>query len=240
MTVLVASDWHLGPGSPRAHGRLARAFLALARREGARVVLNGDVFDALTWGTARAEAAHPLVVADIAALAAEGRLLRTRGNHDPATGDERVALEVPGLGRVLVVHGHEVDPISRSLAGRLGAEITRRFGRALAVRLAARLAEGSARLVAGRRMEAEFRRRALALVVREGFDLGVFGHVHAAHAAPGDRSAHAGALLGDTLTFLELGPGGPRLRALHGGEALGAGAGGPSPRAAAPPGEPAR
>jgi UDP-2,3-diacylglucosamine pyrophosphatase LpxH len=232
VTVLVASDWHLGPGSPRAHGRLARAFLALARREGARVVLNGDVFDALSWGAARAESAHPLVVADIEALAADGRLLRTRGNHDPATGEARVVLEVPGLGRVLVVHGHEVDPISSSVAGRLGAEITRRFGRLLAVRLAARLAEGSARLVAGRRMEAEFRRRALALVVREGFDLGVFGHVHAAHAAPGERYANAGALLGDTLTFLELGPAGPRLRVLRGGGERAGGAGEPPARAA--------
>ncbi|HEY6099109.1 MAG TPA: metallophosphoesterase [Anaeromyxobacter sp.] len=214
MKVLVASDWHLRPGSPEAHARLARAFLALARGEGARVVLNGDVFDDLFSGGGRAEAAHPLVARDIEALAREGRLLRTRGNHDPAAGEDRAVLEVPGAGRVLVVHGHQVDPISRSPAGRLGDALSRRFGRSLAVRGAARLAERAARAAAGRPMVAAFRRRALALVEREGFDLGVFGHVHVPHARAGDRYANAGALLGEALTFLELGPAGPRLRAL--------------------------
>jgi UDP-2,3-diacylglucosamine pyrophosphatase LpxH len=222
VTVLVASDWHLAPGSPAAHARMARAFLALARREGADVVLNGDVFDALFSGPGRAEAAHPRVVEDIEALAADGRLVRTRGNHDPDAGAPRVALEVPGVGRVLVSHGHEVDPIARSAAGRLGAEISRRFGRTWPVRESARLAERAARAVAGARMAEEFRRRALALVLREGFDLGVFGHVHVPHLVPGDRYANAGALVGDTLTFLELGAGGPRLRILRGGDEVAA------------------
>jgi UDP-2,3-diacylglucosamine pyrophosphatase LpxH len=215
VTVLVASDWHLSPGSPPAHARLARDFLALVRAEGARVVLNGDVFDALFHGPGRAEAAHPLVVRDIEALATEGRLLRTRGNHDPEAGVERAVLDVHGVGRVLVMHGHQVDPISRSAAGRLGDAISRRFGRTAAVRWAARLAEEGARALAGERLASAFRRRALALVAREGFDLGVFGHVHVAHARPGDRYANAGALLGEELQFLELGAAGIRLRALR-------------------------
>jgi predicted phosphodiesterase len=217
MKVLVASDWHLAPGSPPAHAPLARAFLALARREGARVVLNGDVFDELFSGPGRAEAAHPAVTADLAALAAAGRLLRTKGNHDPGAGDARAVLEVAGVGRVLVAHGHEVDPIARSAAGRLGGAISRRWGRTGAVRLAARIAEGTARALAGRRLVDEFGRRARAVVVREGFDLGVFGHVHVAHAARGDPYANAGALLGERLTFLELGPAGLRLRVLRAG-----------------------
>jgi UDP-2,3-diacylglucosamine pyrophosphatase LpxH len=215
VTLLVASDWHLSPRSPAAHARLARDFLALARAEGARVVLNGDVFDDLFSGPGRAEAAHPEVVRDIGALAAEGRLVRTRGNHDPASGEERVVLEVPGAGRVLVLHGHQVDPVSRTPLGRLGAAVSRRYGRTLAVRWAARLAEEGARALAGGRMASVFRRRALALVVREGFDLGVFGHVHVAHAVPGDRYANAGALLGEVLQFLELRTGGARLRSLR-------------------------
>jgi UDP-2,3-diacylglucosamine pyrophosphatase LpxH len=215
VTFLVASDWHLSPRSPAAHGRLAREFLALARAEGARVVLNGDVFDELFSGPGRAEAAHPEVVRDLEALAAEGRLVRTRGNHDPSTGDERAVLEVPGAGRVLVLHGHQVDPLAASPAGRLGDAVSRRLGRTLAVRWAARLAEEGARALAGGAMASAFRRRALALVVREGFDLGVFGHVHVAHAVPGDRYANAGALRGAALPFLELGPAGPRLRSLR-------------------------
>jgi predicted phosphodiesterase len=212
VTVLVASDWHLSPGSPPAHAALAREFLALARAEGARVILNGDVFDELFSGPGRAEAAHAPVVRDIAALAAAGALLRTRGNHDPAAGDERAVVDVPGMGRVLVVHGHQLDPFARSAAGRLGDAISRRFGRLAAVRWAARLADEGARAVAEGSMVALFRRRALALVEREGFVVGVFGHVHVAHAARGDRYANAGSLRGEVLEFLELGPAGVRLR----------------------------
>jgi predicted phosphodiesterase len=227
VTVLVASDWHLGPRSPPAHARLAREFLAVARAEGVRVILNGDVFDDLFSGPGRAEAAHPEVVRELEALAAEGRLLRTRGNHDPRAGEDRVELEIPGAGRVLVIHGHQVDPLSRSPLGRLGDAISRRFGRTPLVRGAAAAAEGAARALAGRRIAAAFRERALALVVREGFDLGVFGHVHVGHAAPGDRYANAGSLSGEVLEFLELGPPGPRLRALRGGAAARAVAPGP-------------
>jgi hypothetical protein len=44
-----------------------------------------------------------------------------------------------------------------------------------------------------------------------GHALGVFGHVHRAHLAAGDRYANAGWLHGETLEWLELGPAGPRL-----------------------------
>ena len=99
--------------------------------------------------------------------------------------------------------------------GRLGDAISRRFGRLALVRGAARLAETSVRALAGDRVVALFRARCLALVEQEGFELGVFGHVHVPHLAPGDRYANAGALSGDALHYLELGPSGPRLGALH-------------------------
>jgi UDP-2,3-diacylglucosamine pyrophosphatase LpxH len=211
----VASDWHLAPGSPAVHGRLARAFLVRARAEGASVVLNGDAFDDLFTGGGRAEAAHPLVVAELEALRREGRLRRTRGNHDPDAGEERVVLDVPGTGRVLVAHGHAADPVNASALGRLGDGISRRFGRFGVVRGAAWFAEAAARAVAEDWMVATFRRRCLAEVEREGFALGVFGHVHRAHLAPGDRYANAGSLHGEALEYLELGPGGPRLAVLR-------------------------
>jgi UDP-2,3-diacylglucosamine pyrophosphatase LpxH len=211
----IAGDWHLAPGSPPLHAALARAFLVRAREDGARVVLNGDVFDDLFAGPGVAEGAHPLVVGELDALARAGRLLRTRGNHDPDAGAARLVLDVPGTGRVLVEHGHAADPVSSSALGRLGDGISRRFGRLAVVRAAAAAAEAIARASAGERMLAVFRRRCLARVEREGFDLGVFGHVHAPHLARGDRYANAGSLAGDALEYLELGPGGPRLRVLR-------------------------
>lgn len=223
----IASDWHLAPASPAVHARLARAFLAGARADGASVVLNGDAFDDLFTDGGRAEAAHPLVVAELEALRREGRLQRTRGNHDPDAGADRVVLDVPGTGRVLVAHGHAEDPVNASALGRLGDGISRRFGRLALVRGAAWLAEAAARAVAEDWMVETFRRRCLAAVEREGFALGVFGHVHRPHLAPGDRYANAGSLHGETLEYLELGPGGPRLAALRAADL---------PAAAIPPG----
>ncbi len=216
MTVYrIASDWHLSPGSPAVHARLARAFLARARADGVHVILNGDVFEDLFSGPGRAEAAHAPVLAEIAALRRAGRLDRTRGNHDPEPGEERIVLQVPGTGRVLVAHGHALDPVNASLLGRLGDGISRRFGRFGPVRGAAWLAEAAVRALAGQQVVALFRARCLALVEREGFDLGVFGHVHVPHLSAGDRYANAGALADDALHYLELGPSGPRLAALH-------------------------
>jgi UDP-2,3-diacylglucosamine pyrophosphatase LpxH len=226
--VRIASDWHLAPRSPAAHARLARAFLAAARADAARVILNGDVFDDLFAGPGRAEAAHPEIATEIAALAAEGRLVRTRGNHDPDAGPDQVAIEVPGAGRVLVMHGHTADPVNGSAIGRLGDGISRRFGRLAVVRGAAWLAEAAARALLERRMVGIFRERCLAVVVREGCDLGVFGHVHAPHLAAGDRYANAGALHDDRLEYLELDGTGPRLAALRESDLSGGGEGLPS------------
>ena len=211
----IASDWHLAPDSPAAHGRLARTFLEAALAADARVVLNGDVFDDLFAGPGRGEAAHPEVARALRALEARRRLARTRGNHDPDAGDERVELDWPGLGRVLVAHGHAADPVSASAVGRLGDAISRRFGRLGVVRGAAWLAETAARAVAEDWMVATFRRRCLALVERGGYAFGVFGHVHAAHLAPGDRYANAGALRTDGLEYLVLAADGPRLAVLR-------------------------
>lgn len=204
MTFLVASDWHLSPESPPLHGRLACAFLARARARGATVVLNGDILEDVFSGPERAAEAHPLVLAHMDALAREGRLRRTRGNHDPAGGEERIVLEVPGVGTVLVAHGDEADPLSRSAVGRLGDAISRRAGRLPPVRAAARLAERLARGLAEERMLALFRVRCLRLVAREGCSRGIFGHVHRAYAAPGDPYANAGALAGGSLSYVAL------------------------------------
>jgi UDP-2,3-diacylglucosamine pyrophosphatase LpxH len=215
VTWLVTGDWHLSPRSPALHRRLACAFLAGARAAGATVVLNGDVFEELFFGPA-ARAAHAPVRAAMDALSAEGRLLRLGGNHDPAAGGDRLVLEVPALGRVLVAHGHQVDPIHRSPLGRVGDAVSRRFGRLPATRAAARIAERLARSIAGERMTATFRRRCLALVDAERCALGVFGHVHAPHLAPGDRYLNHGGLLGGALTCVALGPEGARLLCISG------------------------
>lgn len=211
----IAGDWHLGPESPRVHARLALAFLEAARTGGAQVVLNGDVFDDLFAGAGRAEAAHPAVSAAIAALAAEGRLRRTRGNHDPDGGPERLVVDLAGIGRVLVAHGHSLDPINSSPLGRLGDAISRRFGRSSLVRGAARLAERAARALAEERMISTFRRRCLRAIEAGGFALGVFGHVHRASAADGDRYVNAGALHEDRLEYAVLDGRGARIERLH-------------------------
>ena len=207
----IASDWHLSPRSPTLHGLLAAEFLRRARAEGASVILNGDVFDDLFAGPGRSERAHPRVAAEVEALLSQGRLRRTSGNHDPDAGEERVVLAWAGLGRVLVAHGHAADPVSRSWLGRLGDGISRRYGRLAPVRGAAALAEAATRGLAGRHLEEIFRTRCLALLAREGCDLGIFGHLHLPHLAPGDRYANCGSLRKQALEYLELGPDGPRL-----------------------------
>lgn len=215
MTWLVASDWHLSPASPAGHGCLALAFLEGARASGAGIVLAGDVFDALFFGRARAEASHPEVAAAVASLAAAGRLRRLAGNHDPGAGDARLVLEIQGIGRVLVAHGHAHDPISSSPWGRLGDGISRHLGRVAAVRGAAGAVEWAARRLAGARMAAVFRARCLAEVERGGYDLGVFGHVHVPHVVRGDRYANCGAMSGGSLSYLALDGEGPRLGAVQ-------------------------
>jgi hypothetical protein len=211
----IASDWHLAPDDPPVRGRLARAFLERAGAAGVEVILNGDIFDDLFAGPGRAQAAHPEVAAAIAALQAAGRLRRTSGNHDPDAGPERIVVERPGTGRVLVAHGHSLDPINSSPLGRLGDGISRRFGRTALVRGAAKLAEAVARRVAGERMVAIFRGRCLRAVAEGSFDLGLFGHVHRAHRVAGDRYANAGALDDDRLEYAVFDDRGVRLESLR-------------------------
>lgn len=213
--IWIASDWHLGPSSPAVHGRLALAFLERAREAGVELILNGDVFDDLFEGPGRAQAAQPRVAEAIAALQGSGRLRRTGGNHDPDAGPERLVLGIPGVGRVLVAHGHALDPLAASPVGRLGDAISRRFGRTRLVRGAARLAEAGARTLAGERMVGLFRARCLEAVTRGGFDLGVFGHVHRAHALARDRYVNAGALRDDALEYAVLDARGARIERLH-------------------------
>ncbi|HYD41602.1 MAG TPA: metallophosphoesterase [Anaeromyxobacter sp.] len=210
----IASDWHLAPRSPPADGRLAVAFLRRARADGASVILNGDVFDDLFAGAGCGARAHPDVVAELEGLRGEGRLRRLRGNHDPAGGEARVVLEWPAVGRVVVTHGDGIDPLHRSWLGRLGHAISLRAGSFRLVRLAMALAEVTARALLGRRILQGFRTRCIELVAREACALGVFGHVHAQHLAPGDPYANAGWLHGGRLEYLELGPEGARLRVL--------------------------
>lgn len=210
----IASDWHLGPDVPAAHARLALAFLERARAAGVELILNGDVFDDLFAGPGRAQAAHPGVAAILSSLEAAGRLRRTGGNHDPGAGPERIVVERPRVGRLLVTHGHALDPINASPIGRLGDAISRHFGRAPLVRGAARLAERVARSLAEEQMIAVFRARCLRAVAAGGFDLGVFGHVHRAHLVPGDPYVNAGSLGDEGLDYVVMDGGGARLERL--------------------------
>jgi UDP-2,3-diacylglucosamine pyrophosphatase LpxH len=210
----IASDWHLGPDGPAAHAGLALAFLERARAAGVELILNGDVFDDLFAGPGRAQAAHPGVTAVISSLETAGRLRRTCGNHDPAAGPERIVVERPGVGRLLVSHGHALDPINASPIGRLGDAISRHFGRTPLVRGAARLAEVVARSLAEDQMIAVFRARCLRAVAAGGFDLGIFGHVHRAHLVAGDPYVNAGSLGDRGLDYVVLDGRGARLERL--------------------------
>jgi UDP-2,3-diacylglucosamine pyrophosphatase LpxH len=212
--VRIASDWHLAPRTPPLDARLAIAFLRRARADGAAVILNGDVFDDLYAGKRRCERAHPEVVAELARLRADERLLRIRGNHDPDAGADQVVLERPGLGRVVVAHGDRIDPLHQSWLGRLGHRLSERLGRLRVVRFATAAADTVAHALAGRRMLEVFRARCAAFVAREGCALGVFGHVHEQHLAAGDPYANAGWLHGGRLEYLELTADGVRLGVL--------------------------
>ena len=122
---------------------------------------------------------------------------------------------MPGLGRVLVAHGHAYDPVHSSWLGRLGAAVSRRFGRWTVVYLAMQLADTIARLAGGRKIVEVFRERWLALLKKEGLSLGVFGHVHVSEIILGQRYANCGFLSRDLLEYLALEPNGPRLCRLH-------------------------
>ena len=114
--VWIASDWHLAPESPPAHGRLARAFLAEARRTGARVILNGDVFDSIDFR--RLNKHHWNVLSELRKLSDDIEITWIIGNHDGSAEDISHLLGVEVLDdlvvesggrRVLFLHGHRFD-----------------------------------------------------------------------------------------------------------------------------------
>lgn len=212
--VLIASDWHLSRVSPPQHGRLALAFLRRAARARDHVILNGDVFEGLFEPARRAEAAHPAVRTLVAAMACDGVLTRLAGNHDPDAGASHAHLTHPTVGRVLVAHGHLVDPLHGAAAGRFGEAVSRRFGHWWVVRGAAHAAEWLATRAAGSRIEQAFARRCRAAVHAAGCTLGVFGHVHRQHLRPGDAYANAGRLGLRQLEYLALDARGPSLHTL--------------------------
>lgn len=212
MRVFVAGDWHLGTYTPSAESRLAVQFLLWARHQSDLIVLNGDIFEGLFEAPSRAERAQPQAAALMAELAAAGRLRRTLGNHDPEGGVLSIVLEHPVAGRVLIAHGHAADPMHASHVGHFGDGISRRFGTLGVVRGAAWLAETVvAGLFAGP-VDRLYRAKCLAMVDRERCDLGVFGHNHRRHLAPGDRYANAGRLTRTRLEYLVLDNDGPSLR----------------------------
>ena len=202
--VLIAGDWHLGTYSPPAQARLAVRFLEETGDAGHRIVLNGDIFEGLFEPAARAERAHPELSALITAMAAAGVLTRIEGNHDPGAGARSLVLEHGGLGRVLVTHGHLVDPVHDSSVGNFGDGISRRFGHLSLVRGAARMAEAVVAGAMAGPVDRLYRRRCLALVERERCVLGVFGHNHRRHLAAGDPYANAGCLRHARLEYLVL------------------------------------
>lgn len=212
--VLIASDWHLSRVSPPQHGRLALAFLRRAARAREHVILNGDVFEGLFEPVHRAEAAHPAVRTQIAAMVRDGLLTRLAGNHDPDAGASHVCLTHPGMGRVLVTHGHLVDPLHGAAVGRFGDAVSRRFGHWRVVRGAAHAAEWLATRAAGAHIERAFARRCRAAVHAAGCTFGVFGHVHRQCLRPGDAYANAGRLGPRQIEYLALDAQGPSLHAL--------------------------
>lgn len=211
MRTLIAGDWHLGSYSPPPHARLAAEFLERAQRSGDLVVLNGDVFEGVFEPVASAEATQARVAALIADLTRAGRLLRTEGNHDPGAGAAQLVIEHAEAGRVLVMHGHRVDPMHGSPAGRAGDRISRRFGHLAIVRGAAHAVEAVVAGAAASRVDRYYQRRCRSVVERCGCDLGVFGHNHRRHLVRGDRYANAGCLKDAWLEYLVIDDAGPRL-----------------------------
>ena len=210
--VLIAGDWHLGTYSAPGQARLALAFLRAAREAGDTVILNGDIFEGLFEPAARAERAHPELSELIADLSQAGTLQRVEGNHDPGSGHARLVLEHPAAGRVLVTHGHQVDPVHDSRVGNFGDGISRRFGHLMLVRGAARVAETFVAGTMASRVDRMYRSRCLAMVDKAGCSLGVFGHNHRRHLVPGDAYANAGALRRGRLEHLVLDQSGAALR----------------------------
>ena len=207
MRTLIASDWHLSSFSPSRAVRLAELFLTRAQAAGDRVILNGDIFEGLFQHVEEAQAAHPRTLSIIEEMMHDRQLVRTAGNHDPDAGSLTLVVDQVGIGRILVAHGHTVDPLHRSSVGRFGDAISRRMGHLAIVRGAAALAERTANGIAGAAMERTFRTRCRAMVRRERCALGVFGHIHRRYYAAGDTYANAGHLTPGRLEYLVLASG---------------------------------
>lgn len=210
--VLVAGDWHLGTYSAPGQARLALEFLRRAHDAGDRVILNGDIFEGLFEPVSRAERAHAELSALIGELTRAGTLARVEGNHDPGAGAAELVFEHPAVGRVLVAHGHQVDPVHDSGVGNFGDGISRRFGHLSLVRGAASVAEAFVATTMAARVDRMYRRRCLAMVARADCALGVFGHTHRRHLAAGDAYANAGRLRRTRLEYLVLDASGASLR----------------------------
>ena len=204
MRTLIASDWHLSSFSPSRAVGLAELFLTRAQTAGDRVILNGDIFEGLFQHVEEAQAAHPATLSMIEEMMHDRQLVRTAGNHDPDAGSLTLILDQVGIGRILVAHGHTVDPLHRSSIGRFGDAISRRIGHLAIVRGAAGLAERTANRIVGGAMEQTFRTRCRAMVRRERCTLGVFGHIHRPYYAAGDTYANAGHLTPERLEYLVL------------------------------------
>ena len=211
---LIASDWHLGSRSPPQHGHMARTFLQRAYADGDTVILNGDIFEGLFEPIEQAQEAQSAVMQALDQLTQAGRLVRIAGNHDPTFGVIKHILDVPQVGRVLIAHGHTVDPLQRSPIGRLGDLMSRNLGHFKVIRGAAHLAEKTSLALAGKQMLHIFRQRCLAFVTREKCDLGIFGHVHHRFYDAASRYANAGWMSAKKLEYMILADQGPTLATL--------------------------
>ena len=209
---LVCSDWHLGSYTPEAEAALALRFLEWVQAGTDRLVLNGDIFEGLFEAPEHAESAQPRAAEVIARLQRDGRAQRLCGNHDPRGGAAQLVLDHPRFGRVLVTHGHVVDPVHASSMGHFGDGISRRFGYLGLVRGAAWLAEASVALVASRAVDRVYREKCLGLIDRAQCALGIFGHNHRRHLVAGDHYANAGRLTRSRLEYLLLDERGAALR----------------------------
>lgn len=204
LRTLIASDWHLGSFSSPAAAGLAQLFLERGRAAGDRVVLNGDIFEGLFEPAESAEAAQPAVRDLITEMTSREQLLRVAGNHDPDAGSLAMVLDQASVGRVLIAHGHAVDPLYHSPLGQLGDAVSRRVGHLAVVRGAASFAEHAANAVAGIAIEHAFQARCRAMVQHNDCVLGIFGHVHRRYLVPGDAYVNTGHLARERLEYLVL------------------------------------
>ena len=226
-TVFLMSDAHLGVAPRDVESSFLR-FLALAREEAGRVVLNGDVFDFwFEWQHAMPRAGFR-VIAALAALREAGvDVMWIAGNHDCWGG--AILREDAGVDyrfgpwrgalagwETLIEHGdglrEKEDAPYRRLRTVLRHPLAIRAFRWLHPDLATRIALRSSHTSHNMRPRdggEGLRRVALArLAADPGLDLCVFGHTHAQafeRVASGGVYANPGAFL-DAPTYLRITP----------------------------------